>query len=111
MKSDTYSIEAIKATPRYAAVVASGKYDMDDPLVAELVCNLCWSYEKAEECRMILDVEGIMVDGLHGKKQNPMQGSYKAYLQTANLTLDQLKKLGASRPKEEADPLAEFIAR
>ena len=27
MSKDTYSIEAIKATPRYKAVVDSGKYD------------------------------------------------------------------------------------
>ena len=110
MSKDTYSIEAINETERYKAVVASGKYDCDDPLIAELVCNMCWSYDRAEECRRILDVQGIMVDGLHGKKQNPMQGSYKAYLQTAGITLQQLKALGAEKPKEETDPLAAFNA-
>lgn len=110
MAKDTYSIDAIKATDRYMAVVDSGKYDCADPLVAELVCNMCWSYDRAEECRRILDEQGIMVDGLHGKKQNPMQGSYKAYLQTAGITLQQLKALGAEKPKEETDPLAAFNA-
>lgn len=110
MSKDTYSIEAIKATDRYKAVVDSGKYDMNDPMVAELVGNLCWSYAKAEECRQILDEQGLMVDGLHGKRQNPLQGSYKNYLQTANLALDQLKKIRAEKPAEEADPLADFNA-
>ena len=110
MSKDTYSIEAIKATDRYKAVVDSGKYDCADPLIAELVCNMCWSYDRAEDCRRILDQQGIMVDGLHGKKQNPMQGSYKAYLQTAGITLQQLKALGAEKPKEESDPLADFNA-
>lgn len=110
MKKDTYSINAIKGTDRYKAVVDSGKYDCADPLVAELVCNMCWSYDRAEECRRILDEQGIMVDGLHGKKQNPMQGSYKAYLQTAGITLQQLKALGAEKLKEESDPLADFNA-
>lgn len=110
MAKDTYSIEAIKATDRYRAVVDSGKYDMNDPMVAELVGNLCWSYAKAEECRQILDEQGLMVDGLHGKRQNPLQGSYKNYLQTANLALDQLKKIRAEKPAEESDPLAEFNA-
>lgn len=108
MKKDTYSIEAIKATDRYKAVVESGKYDTADPMVAELVANLCWSYAKADECRRILDEQGLMVDGLHGKKQNPLQGSYKNYLQTANLALDQLKKIRAEKPAEESDPLADF---
>ena len=48
MSEDTYSIEAIKATDRYKAVVDSGKYDCADPLIAELVCNMCWSYDRAE---------------------------------------------------------------
>ena len=110
MAKDTYSINAIKETERYKSVVDSGKYDCADPLVAELVCNMCWSYNKAEECRQILDEQGIMVDGLHGKKQNPLQGSYKAYLQTAGITLQQLKTLGAEKPKEDNDPLAGFNA-
>lgn len=110
MSKDTYSIEAIKETDRYKAVVDSAKYDCDDPMVAELVANLCWSYDKAEECRKILDVQGLMIDGLHGKKQNPVQGSYKNYLQTANLALDQLKKIRAEKPKEEVDDLAAFNA-
>jgi len=110
MSKDTYSIAAIKDTDRYKAVVDSGKYDMNDPMVAELVGNLCWSYAKAEECRQILDEQGLMVDGLHGKRQNPLQGSYKNYLQTANLALDQLKKIRAEKPAEESDPLAEFNA-
>lgn len=110
MSKDTYSIEAIKATERYKAVVESKKYDMNDPMVAELVGNLCWSYAKAEECRQILDEQGLMVDGLHGKRQNPLQGSYKNYLQTANLALDQLKKIRAEKPAEESDPLADFNA-
>ena len=110
MAKDTYSIKAIKETERYKAVVDSGKYDCADPLIAELVCNMCWSYDRAEECRRILDEQGIMVDGLHGKKQNPMQGSYKAYLQTAGITLQQLKTLGAEKQKEESDPLADFNA-
>lgn len=108
--NDTYSVAAIMNTARYQGVVDSGKYDTEDPLVAELVCNMCWSYQKAEECRRILDEQGIMVDGLHGKKQNPLQGSYKAFLQTANLTLDQLKKLKADKPAEEVDELAAFNA-
>lgn len=110
MSKDTYSIAAIKETDRYMAVVESGKYDCADPLIAELVCNMCWSYDRAEECRRILDVQGLMVDGLHGKKQNPMQGSYKAYLQTAGIILQQLKALGAEKPREEGDPLADFNA-
>lgn len=110
MSKDTYSIDAIKSTDRYKAVVESGKYDMNDPMVAELVGNLCWSYAKAEECRQILDEQGLMVDGLHGKRQNPLQGSYKNYLQTANLALDQLKKIRAEKPAEESDPLADFNA-
>ena len=110
MAKDTYSIEAIKETDRYKAVVDSGKYDCADPLVSELVCNMCWSYAKAEECRQILDEQGLMVDGLHGKRQNPLQSSFKNYLQTANLALDQLKKIRAEKPKEEADPLADFNA-
>lgn len=110
MSKDTYSIDAIKATDRYKAVVDSGKYDMNDPMVAELVGNLCWSYAKAEECRQILDEQGLMVDGLHGKRQNPLQGSYKNYLQTANLALDQLKKIRAEKPAEEVDDLAAFNA-
>ena len=110
MAKNTYSIDAIKSTDRYRAVVDSGKYDCDDPLIAELVCNMCWCYDTAGDCRRILNEQGIMVDGLHGKVQNPIQGSLKAYLQMAGICLNQLKLLGAEKPKEEADPLAEFNA-
>lgn len=98
---DSYTMEHIKTTPRYGAY--SERYDTDDPAIAELVCNLCWSYEKAEECRRVIDDEGIMVDGLHGKVQNPVQGSYKAYLQTASITLDQLKKIGQRKAGDALD--------
>ena len=110
MTKDTYSIDAIKATDRYRAVVESGRYDVTDELVNSQVCNLVWCYEKADELREILDTQGIMVDGLHGKKQSPMVGAYKATLQMANSLLDQLRKVGAGEKQEESDPLAEFNA-
>jgi len=110
MAKDTYSIDAIKDTDRYKAVVESGRYDVTDELVNSQVCNLVWCYEKADELREILDTQGIMVDGLHGKKQSPMVGAYKATLQMANSLLDQLRKVGAEKPAEETDPLADFNA-
>lgn len=110
MSKDTYSISAIKETERYRDVVESGRYDVSDELVNSQVCNLVWCYEKADELREILDTQGIMVDGLHGKKQSPMVGAYKATLQMANSLLDQLRKVGAEKPAEEADPLADFNA-
>lgn len=108
MSKDTYSIEAIKATDRYREVVATGRYDVSDKLVDAQVCNLVWCYNKADELREILDTQGIMVDGLHGKKQSPMIGAYKATLQMANSLLDQLRKVGAGEKPEATDELAEF---
>ncbi|MEE1210043.1 MAG: hypothetical protein U0K60_08390 [Parafannyhessea umbonata] len=104
----TYKVREIMKTPRYRAMVDSNRYDVTDPTINELVCNYCWLADKVEECRSIIDREGIMVEGLHGNVQNPAQGSTKAYLQMMNIIIDQLKKMSDVKP-ESADALDDFL--
>ena len=50
-----------------------------------------------------------MVMGLHGKVQNPAQGSIKAYMQMQGVALAQLKQLAATAP-EKGDELDDFLS-
>lgn len=104
----TYEVEEIHKTTLYAAMVESGRYDVTDPPIDELVCQYVWLSEKVEECRSIVDNKGVLVEGLHGDVQNPAQASTKAYMQMQAIALDQLKKLSAAKP-EPTDELGEFL--
>ena len=104
----TYKVEEIHKTDLYKAMVNSGRYDVSDPPIDELVCQYVWLSDKVEECRSIIDNKGVLVDGLHGDVQNPAQASTKAYMQMQAIALDQLKKLSAAKP-EPSDELGEFL--
>lgn len=104
----TYEVAEIHKTKRYHDMVDSGRYDVADIPVDDTVCNYVWLVDKIEECRSIIDTEGILVEGLHGLVQNPAQASLKAYMQMQTTALDQLKKLTATKP-EPTDELNEFL--
>ena len=107
-RTDSYSKEAIRESEAYKAMVRTGRYDLTDPTIESTICQYAWLDDKVGECRRILDTEGLMVDGLHGKVQNPAQGSIKAYMQMQGEALRQLKQLTAEAP-EKGDDLDEFL--
>lgn len=106
--TECHSKEAIRQTDAYHEMAKSGRYDLSDPTIESTVCQYAWLEGKIEECRRILDTEGLMVAGLHGAKQNPAQGSMKAYMQMQKLALDTLKQLSSTAP-EKGDELDEFL--
>lgn len=107
-KSNGYKKEVIRQSAAYQEMAKSGRYDLTDPTIESTVCQYAWLDDKIEECRRILDTEGLMVDGLHGKIQNPAQGSVKAYMQMQKLALDQLKQLSTTAP-DKGDELEDFL--
>lgn len=107
-RTDTYKKEAIRESEPYLAMVRTGRYDLTDPTIESTICQYAWLDDKIEECRRILDTEGLMVDGLHGKIQNPAQGSIKAYMGMQGEALRQLKQLSTTSP-EKGDELDTFL--
>ena len=104
----SYKKDDIRKLDAYREMSESGRYDMTDPTIESTICQYAWLDGKIEECRRILDTEGLMVAGLHGSKQNPAQGSMKAYMQMQKLALDQLKQLSSTAP-DKGDELDEFL--
>lgn len=107
-KTDSYKKEVIRESESYKAMRDTGRYDLTDPTIESTICQYAWLDDKIEECRRILDTEGLMVEGLHGKVQNPAQGSIKAYMQMQSTALSQLKQLTADAPVK-SDELDEFL--
>lgn len=107
--TDSYKKEVIRESAAYQEMARTGRYDLSDPTIESTVCQYAWLDDKIQECRRILDTEGLMVEGLHGMVQNPAQGSVKAYMQMQKLALDQLKALAAQAPTK-ADDLDAFLA-
>lgn len=107
-KTETYKKEVIRESEAYQAMVRTGRYDLTDPTIESTICQYAWLDDKIEECRRILDTEGLMVDGLHGKIQNPAQGSIKAYMGMQGEALRQLKQLATTSP-EKGDELDTFL--
>lgn len=105
---ESYKKEVIRQSAAYQEMARSGRYDLTDPTIESTVCQYAWLDDKIEECRRILDTEGLMVEGLHGRIQNPAQGSIKAYMQMQSTALSQLKQLMAHAP-ERGDELDEFL--
>lgn len=108
-RTDSYKKEAIRESESYQAMAKTGRYDLTDPTIESTICQYAWLDDKIEECRRILDTEGLMVEGLHGMVQNPAQGSIKAYMQMQSTALAQLKQLTAQTP-EKGDELDEFLS-
>lgn len=107
-KAESYKKEVIRESEAYKAMVRTGRYDLTDPTIESTICQYAWLDDKIEECRRILDTEGLMVDGLHGRIQNPAQGSIKAYMGMQGEALRQLKQLSTTAP-ERGDDLDEFL--
>lgn len=107
-KTESYKKEVIRQSAAYQAMAKTGRYDLADPTIESTICQYAWLDDKIQECRRILDTEGLMVEGLHGNVQNPAQGSVKAYMQMQKLALDQLKALMAVTP-EKGDDLDDFL--
>ena len=107
-KAESYKKEVIRESTAYQAMVETGRYDLTDPTIESTICQYAWLDDKIEECRRILDTEGLMVEGLHGRVQNPAQGSIKAYMQMQGEALRQLKQLTTTAP-EKGDGLDEFL--
>lgn len=105
----SYKKDEIRKSQAYIDMAKTGRYDLSDPTIESTICQYAWLDDKIEECRRILDTEGVMVDGLHGKVQNPAQGSVKAYMQMQKLALDQLKALSTTAP-DKGDELDEFLS-
>lgn len=108
-KTESYKKEVIRESEAYLAMVRTGRYDLSDPTIESTICQYAWLDDKIEECRRILDTEGLMVEGLHGKIQNPAQGSIKAYMGMQGEALRQLKQLSTTAP-EKGDDLDEFLS-
>jgi len=104
----SYKKDEIRKSQAYLDMAKTGRYDLTDPTIESTICQYAWLEDKIEECRKILDTEGLMVDGLHGKVQNPAQGSVKAYMQMQGVALAQLKQLAATAPAKN-DELDEFL--
>lgn len=107
-KTESYKKEVIRESEAYLAMVRTGRYDLSDPTIESTICQYAWLDDKIEECRRILDTEGLMVEGLHGKIQNPAQGSIKAYMGMQGEALRQLKQLSTTAP-EKGDDLDKFL--
>lgn len=107
-KTSSYKKDVIRKSEAYQAMVKTGRYDLDDPTIESTICQYAWLDDKIEECRKILDTEGLMVEGLHGMVQNPAQGSLKAYMLMQSTALAQLKQLAATAP-EKGDDLDDFL--
>lgn len=107
-KRDSWTKDEIRKSTAYQAMVETGRYDLTDPTIESTICQYAWLDDKIGECRRILDTEGLMVMGLHGKVQNPAQGSIKAYMQMQGVALAQLKQLAATAP-EKGDDLEAFL--
>lgn len=107
-KVESYKKEVIRESTAYQAMVETGRYDLTDPTIESTICQYAWLDDKIEECRRILDTEGLMVEGLHGRVQNPAQGSIKAYMQMQGEALRQLKQLTTTAP-EKGDELEDFL--
>lgn len=107
-RTNSFKKEVIRESEAYKAMVATGRYDTTDPTIESTICQYAWLDDKIEECRRILDTEGLMVNGLHGKVQNPAQGSIKAYMQMQGEALRQLKQLAAEAPAK-SDELEDFL--
>lgn len=108
-RTESYKKEVIRESEAYKAMVKTGRYDLSDPTIESTICQYAWLDDKIEECRKILDTEGLMVEGLHGKVQNPAQGSIKAYMQMQGVALAQLKQLAATAPEKD-DDLDKFLS-
>ena len=107
-KTSCYKKDVIRKSEAYQAMVKTGRYDLADPTIESTICQYAWLDDKIEECRKILDTEGLMVKGLHGMVQNPAQGSLKAYMLMQSTALAQLKQLAATAP-EKGDDLDDFL--
>ena len=107
-KSNSYKKEVIRESSAYKDMAKTGRYDLTDPTIESTICQYAWLDEKIQDCRRIIDTEGLMVEGMHGMIQNPAQGSVKAYMQMQKLALDQLKALSATAP-EKNDELDDFL--
>jgi len=107
-RSETWEKEVIRESEAYKAMAETGRYDLDDPTIESTICQYAWLDDKIQECRRILDTEGLMVMGMHGKVQNPAQGSVKAYMQMQGEALRQLKQLTAEAPAK-SDELEDFL--
>lgn len=107
-KAESYKKEVIRESEAYKAMVRTGRYDLTDPTIESTICQYAWLDDKIEECRRILDTDGLMVEGLHGRIQNPAQGSIKAYMGMQGEALRQLKQLSTTAP-ERGDDLDEFL--
>lgn len=108
MEMSSHTKEAIRQSAAYREAAATGRYDLTDPMIEGVVCQWAWLEERICECRHILDSEGLMVSGLHGSKQNPAQGSLKAYMQMQKLALEQARILATNAPKK-GDDLDDFL--
>ena len=106
--NESYKKEAIRQSAAYKAMAETGRYDLTDPTIESTICQYAWLDDKIGECRRILDTEGLMVTGLHGRIQNPAQGSLKAYMQMQSTALAQLKQLAATAP-DRGDELDSFL--
>lgn len=105
---DSYKKEVIRESEAYKDMARTGRYELTDPTIESTICQYAWLDEKIQDCRRIIDTEGLMVEGMHGMIQNPAQGSVKAYMQMQKLALDQLKALSATAP-EKNDELDDFL--
>lgn len=107
-KAESYKKEVIRESAAYQAMKDTGRYDLSDPTIESTICQYAWLDDKIEECRRILDTEGLMVEGLHGMIQNPAQGSIKAYMGMQGEALRQLKQLTTTVP-DKGDELDSFL--
>ena len=105
----TYKDSEIRKTQFYRELAEDNRYDVTDPVIDNLVCHYAWIREKGEECRALIDSNGMIVEGAHGgDAKNPAITALKDFSQMSEGALNQLKKLTAVKP-EQADSLTEFL--
>jgi hypothetical protein len=108
MEMSSHTKESIRQSAAYKEAAETGRYDLTDPMIEGVVCQWAWLEGRIDDCRRILESEGLMVEGLHGNKQNPAQGALKAYMQMQKLALEQARILTTNAPKK-GDDLDEFL--
>lgn len=97
----------IEKTTRYKEF--SKNYDIHDPIIRDVLVDYCSVCELLDSERKAIMDEGTMVDGLHGKIQNPRIGNLHKFMSEKKSALTMLKQATAQAPEPE-DDMDDFLS-
>lgn len=87
----------------------SKNYDVQDPVVRDVLIDYCCVCELLNSERTAIMNEGTMVDGLHGKIQNPRIGNLHKFMAQKKAALAMLKQASDRAPAAD-DALDELLS-